>query len=899
MKKNYSKLNKEYKIDSRFFFFLFFCFVFQSSSFGQCTNGSPYGSAAAPTNTTTVTISTCTYQSEYNTITGVAAGASYQSTYNLGGCITVHQGTWNGPVVAWGPTPLNWTATVAGNYYIHYNVDCFCTTDFWCGTSTITCTSCGGGSSPCTSITNIAACGSAVTANLNGTGDGWNITACGFTTSGDEQIYSFTPATSGNYSLNITNNTGGFIDYFWVNSTSGCSSTAPWNCIDDVFSAGVYGSMAWTAGQTYYILLDPEGTGAFSATFAVNCISGAGDPCASITNIASCGTSVTANLSGTGASWNIGACGFSTPGDEQIYSFTPTTTGTYSLNITNNTGGYIDYFWINSTSGCSSAAPWNCIDDIFSAGTYGAMAWTAGQTYYILLDPEGTGAYTATFSVNCVTAGSGPCATSTTIVGCGASYSGTLTGTGVWNTMPCGFSTPGVEIVYSYTATSTGNHLFNFTAITGGFIDVSYQAAVCNSTGWTCIDDVISVGQTPAINLTAGTTYYFLLDPEGTGTFTYTFNLDCPGTVVTASDCNSAVNICDNANFQIDPNGYGSTMEIPPLGTVGNPDNANPGGSANWGCLRSATIELNSTWMVVNIATSGNLEFSFGAGGAQAGFYDWIMYPYNPTACAQIPTGNYAPVRCNWNGTSSGGTGVSSAANLPAGASMSNFEVPLPVLAGEQYVICFSNYSSAVTSVPLNFFGTATVSCTALPAELLNFAGDLMNQEVLLTWKTMTETNTSHFRIEHSTNGIDFVPIGNVNAQGNSNVETNYSFIHRQPEYGTNYYRLITVDINSDYQTSHTVTVDYLINGFEIIQIFPNPTDNDFSIVIQSNEDDDVNIEITDITGKRIYFAQQSIGYGNTTLTVPSSEFANGVYNLIVTDSKSNYTKITRLYKQQ
>jgi hypothetical protein len=49
---------------------------------------------------------------------------------------------------------------------------------------------------------------------------------------------------------------------------------------------------------------------------------------------------------------------------------------------------------------------------------------------------------------------------------------------------------------------------------------------------------------------------------------------------------------------------------------------------------------------------------------------------------------------------------------LPLGGDQTNFEDALNVLCGEQYIVCFSNFSSAVTSVPLNFFGSATVACT-------------------------------------------------------------------------------------------------------------------------------------------------------------------------------------------
>ena len=178
------------------------------------------------------------------------------------------------------------------------------------------------------------------------------------------------------------------------------------------------------------------------------------------------------------------------------------------------------------------------------------------------------------------------------------------------------------------------------------------------------------------------------------------------GQFTTASDCVDAVNICTDATFAIDPSGSGAIDELF-FSVVSNPS-TNPA-SSNSGCLLSG--ELNSTWMVVNIASTGTLEFSFGASGG-FGCLDWIMWPFNPSACDDIINDVLPPVRCNWNAPCENFTGV--ADNLPPGGSSGNFEPGLPVVAGEQYLICLSNYSSQSTNLPLNFFGSADVSCTSV-----------------------------------------------------------------------------------------------------------------------------------------------------------------------------------------
>lgn len=215
---------------------------------------------------------------------------------------------------------------------------------------------------------------------------------------------------------------------------------------------------------------------------------------------------------------------------------------------------------------------------------------------------------------------------------------------------------------------------------------------------------------------------------------------------ITAPDCNTAVNICSNANFAIDPNGPGSVIDFTTSHNISNPS-TNPA-SSNSGCLLSG--ELNPTWMIINVATSGSLEFNFGA-GTQSGCYDWIMWPYNANTCSGIFNNTLPPIRCNWNGPCSGcGTGIGPVPPQATGfGCQSNYEPSLQVTAGQQFIICFSNYSSVVTNVPLSFTGTAQVSCnpvnviggTICPGQCINLlaTGGIGGH----TWTPATGLNTT------------------------------------------------------------------------------------------------------------------------------------------------------------
>ena len=208
----------------------------------------------------------------------------------------------------------------------------------------------------------------------------------------------------------------------------------------------------------------------------------------------------------------------------------------------------------------------------------------------------------------------------------------------------------------------------------------------------------------------------------------------CPPPPVVASDCAQAANICSNASFSVDPNGFGAVNELP-AGTVVNPS-VNPVGP-NSGCLLSG--ELNSTWMVINVASNGTLQFSIGS--PSTGCLDWIMFPYTSSTCTSIQSNSIAPITCNWNGSCNGFTGMASP--LPAGGIASNFQPPLNVTCGQQYLLCLSNFSSLSTSLPLNFFGSATVSCVIVSPTTVNSATICAGQSATLTANATGATSYS------------------------------------------------------------------------------------------------------------------------------------------------------------
>ena len=177
--------------------------------------------------------------------------------------------------------------------------------------------------------------------------------------------------------------------------------------------------------------------------------------------------------------------------------------------------------------------------------------------------------------------------------------------------------------------------------------------------------------------------------------------------------CNNAQNICTNPNFLfqgISGNGLISGLNISNPSTnpqMGN--GTNPLAAANSGCL--LTSGPGPQWLILTVSVSGNLGFIFGSPGSpnpQVGLYDWAMWPYTPSTCANIFNNTLPPVSCNWNASASGGTGMGA---VPPTGNVGNYQPSLPVIAGQQFLILISNYSGVTTSVSFTSTGTASLTC--------------------------------------------------------------------------------------------------------------------------------------------------------------------------------------------
>jgi hypothetical protein len=180
-------------------------------------------------------------------------------------------------------------------------------------------------------------------------------------------------------------------------------------------------------------------------------------------------------------------------------------------------------------------------------------------------------------------------------------------------------------------------------------------------------------------------------------------------------------------------------------------------------------------------------------------------------------------------------------------------------------------------SAPTNNGTTITVTrITILPITWGGFDATAVNNTVQLSWTTLQESNSSHFFVQHSTDGKQYTDLGSLPARGNSPTPSSYSFTDPAPDLNhTNYYRIEEVDLDGKGTYSVTKAVNFKPGTAVAVRISPNPTTDVLQITVQQN---DISIMVTDLSGRTLQVMKLEPGYHETSIR----NYAPGIYQLTI-----------------
>lgn len=116
----------------------------------------------------------------------------------------------------------------------------------------------------------------------------------------------------------------------------------------------------------------------------------------------------------------------------------------------------------------------------------------------------------------------------------------------------------------------------------------------------------------------------------------------------------------------------------------------------------------------------------------------------------------------------------------------------------------------------------ATGGTNTLPVTWLHFTATVQNKNVQLQWAVANETNCAYYTAEHSKDGMHFTPLAETPAYKNNSSTNIYSYLHKNPVEGKNYYRIKETDRDERYMYSKVIAIQVDAEGSYLIT--PNPT---------------------------------------------------------------------------
>jgi hypothetical protein len=500
----------------------------------------------------------------------------------------------------------------------------------------------------------------------------------------------------------------------------------------------------------------------------------------------------------------------------------------------------------------------------------------------------GAGANAGTLCITSPAANDEPCGATPLVISQTCSYS---TYSNFGYTASVGIPPPGCgnylggDMWFSVTVPPSGN--ITFDTQTGTMLDgdIAIYSGACGALNLIACDDLSSangvMGMITLTGQTPGATLYIRVWENGNnnnGTFGIcAFDPAVPN----FQDCNTAIGICNDANFMGLSNGVG-VQEL---------------NATNQGCL--AGNENQSMWFGFSPQATGTIELFINPTQGAVDYDFAIWGPYNSATCPVV--GN--PIRCSW-AAAVGTTGLkigSGDVSEGAGPNPTNrFVDPIIVGAaqvGKIYYLLVDNWSMDNTPFILDWDLTPPnmLDCTpALPVEMESFSGNAENEKNNIYWSTQTEMNSNYFILEKSKNAETYSELSRTKSAGNSNTLLQYSALDPSP-YTLTYYRLQQVDFNGESKTYGPISVhNNHLPEMVLYNVYPNPAKDFFSIDLYSKELISTTVSIYNSFGLVVFSRIFEVN-GSATFQIPSADWSAGIYFVKVTDDKNGFNELRKV----
>ena len=246
----------------------------------------------------------------------------------------------------------------------------------------------------------------------------------------------------------------------------------------------------------------------------------------------------------------------------------------------------------------------------------------------------------------------------------------------------------------------------------------------------------------------------------------------------------------------------------------------------------SGTYGVQDSDYISNVTLSNINNTSTNDGDSYENFKSQIIevtkgtqYTLSVTATNTFSSGQGYSTWIDWNGDGVFQTTENVLQSAPANSTSQTITVPIDAITGDVLMRVLSVWG---TTPSTDAYSTTTYRwgeieeytvriSVALPVELTQFEGLSYLQFNLIKWSTASEQNSSHFVLESSVDGENWIKITNKVAAGNSTENITYSHI----DYNLNsltYYRLQQFDIDGKFKTYGPILVTKTITEKKIVK---------------------------------------------------------------------------------
>lgn len=303
-------------------------------------------------------------------------------------------------------------------------------------------------------------------------------------------------------------------------------------------------------------------------------------------------------------------------------------------------------------------------------------------------------------------------------------------------------------------------------------------------------------------------------------------------------------------------------------------------------CSAHNTISAGQsiTWTGINIAGKGGLTFKGLFGANSTAIFQGL--PFLPAADSmsiayRIDGGAWVKivgVHCNDNTAAGGSLGfdlngdrIGDGGIYTLSNSLSEITANIPG-TGTTLDLRFNIFVNNAQPGAMAFDNFRVYYSSTLPVSWASFTARKQDEQVALNWSTASEQNTKDFIVQQKTETGTWNDIAIVAAAGNSTSLRNYSYLHRTPANGVNYYRIAQIDLDGKTSFSEEKVVNFTSSS-EAFFIRENPVLNG-ALKVQVNKPTD--LYLYDMGGRLIWQKRQANGL----VVIPVKTYSHGVFTL-------------------